>query len=236
MASYSWKGYIPKTHFALDVDIPLYSIKDGTSSFNKRLIDYVLECEKIVNNEELVSSVTKSDKDPYPYTQHWKQHNLLDDSLPRLNGDHLVRFKKDPIQQELFNKIRENYLLFLAETKKPRTKVWIHGWANVLREGQFISHHCHVANEHSYLAGVYYPHNADTVLHLIHPYVNKLTYDVKTEESRLIFFPSWMNHVSTETKKLRISVAVDIVVETTVEKNPWRPHLLFDDPNTMKGL
>lgn len=237
MPSFKWKAYEEvKSPFALNIDIPLYFAKDGTPDFNKRLIDYVLECEKIITNEELVSEVQKNDMDPYPYTQHWKQHNLVDDTVPRLNGDHLERFKTDPVQKELFDKFRENYLLFLAETKTRRVKVWVHVWANVLREGQFISPHSHISNQYSHLAGVYYPQTCNTDLYLAHPFVKDLVYTVKTEESKLIFFPSWMNHLSSKTNDLRVSIAADIVTEETMLANPWRPHILFDDPATMKGL
>jgi hypothetical protein len=235
-----WRGTEPITKFGPRIYAPMYFTKDGTEEFNKRLIEYVLECEKICVTEELVSDLPKNTSDPYKYTQQWKQHNLLDDSGSRKDGDHLKKFKSNPIQKELFDKIRTNYLLMLEEFKFPRIKCWIHTWGNVLRPGEFISKHSHIPGNQAYLASVYYPHAAPTKLALLHPISNDEDdlVVIPTVESSLVFFPSWITHVGTkvEYEGLRISVASDIVTERTMQHNPWRPHLLFDDPETMPGL
>lgn len=226
--------------FGLDINAPIYCAQDGTADFNKRLINYILECEQVLAEESLASPVTKNKEDPYQFTQHWKQHNLFDDTGPRLDGDHIRKFNPNPIQKELFNKFRENYLLMLADLKAPRVKVYAHCWANVLRPGEYISAHSHVASNDAYLAGTYYPQSDSTNLHLIHPFGvqgdRETELHIETKESRLIYFPSWMRHYSDKTQKIRTSVAIDIVLPITKEKNPWRPHVLFDDPKTMKGL
>jgi hypothetical protein len=50
-------------------------------------------------------------------------------------------------------------------------------------------------------------------------------------------WPSWVTHQTNTTKhNLRVSVASDIVTEETMVANPWRPHILLDDPATMPGL
>jgi hypothetical protein len=228
------------TPFALDINAPIYSAQDGTSEFNRRLTEYVLECEQIIKEEPLVTDVTKNKEDPYALTQQWKQHNLFDDTGPRKEGDHLVKFKPNTIQQELFNKFRENYLLMLSDIKAPRVKVYAHCWANVLRPGEFISPHSHINSPSAYLAGTYYPQSDTSMLHLVHPTGVKGNYKTEiqfeTKESRLILFPSWIFHYSDPTNITRISIAVDIVLPITMEHNPWRPHVVFDDPKTMKGL
>jgi hypothetical protein len=235
-----WRGKEPLTKFGPRVYAPMYFTKDGTEDFNKRLIEYVLECETVLEKEELVSELTKNPSDPYKYTQQWKQHNLLDDSGPRKDGDHLEKFKSNLIQKELFEKIRTNYLLMLQEFKFPRIKCWIHAWGNVLRQGEFISRHSHVPGEKAYLAVVYYPHSAPTNLALLHPISDDKDdiVAIPTKESSLCFFPSWMVHVGDKVDYdgLRISVAADIVIEATMKNNPWRPHILLDDPETMPGL
>ena len=226
--------------FALDINAPIYCAQDGSPEFNNRLTQYVLECEQIIKEEPLVTNVTKNKDDPYAFTQQWKQHNLFDDTGPRKDGDHLVKFNLNSVQQELFNKFRENYLLLLADIKAPRVKVYAHCWANVLRPGEYISAHSHVASNDAYLAGTYYTQSDDTCLRLVHPFGvqgdRETELHVETKESRILLFPSWMRHYSDKTQKTRISIAVDIVLPTTMEHNPWRPHVLFDDPKTMKGL
>lgn len=238
--SFIWRGKEPVTKFGPRIYAPMYFTKDGTEEFNKRLIDYILECEKICMKEELVSDLPKSESDPYKYTQQWKQHNLLDDFGSRKNGNDLEKFKSNDVQKELFDKIRTNYLLMLQEFKFPRIKCWIHAWGNVLRPGEFISKHSHIPGDQAYLANVYYPHSAPTSLFLVHPISTDRdeVIDVPTVESSLFFFPSWMEHVGSKVEYdgLRISVATDIVTEKTMLTNPWRPHLLFDDPETMPGL
>lgn len=235
-----WRGKEPVTKFGPRIYAPMYFTKDGTEEFNKRLIDYVLECEKICEGEELVSDLPKNQSDPYKLTQQWKQHNLLDDSGPRKDGDHLVKFKSNPVQKELFDRIRTNYLLMLQEFKFPRIKCWIHTWGNVLRKGEFISKHSHIPGDQAYLACVYYPHSAPTELLMIHPISTDRDdfVSIPTVESTFAFFPSWVAHVGTQVDYdgLRVSVASDIVTEKTMETNPWRPHLLLDDPDTMPGL
>jgi hypothetical protein len=233
-----WRGEEPVTKFGPRIYAPMYMSKDGTKDFNKRLIDYVLECEKVLEDEELVSELPKNNADPYKYTQHWKQHNLLDDTGSRKDGDHLEKFKPNPVQKELFDKIRTNYLLMLQKFKFPRIKCWIHAWGNALRKDEFISKHSHIPSNQAYLASVYYPHSSPTDLLLLHPISPEVTIKIPTEENSLIFFPSWISHVGTKVDYdgLRISVASDIVTEHTMNANPWRPHILFDDPDTMPGL
>ena len=238
MSTIIWKGnQLPNTNFAIDINAPVYTSKDGTPEFNKALIDYVYECEQVLEREELVSPVTKNEIDPYKYTQHWKQHNILDDSGPRLDGDHLEKFKTNPVQQLLFNKLRENYLLLLADLKYPRKKVWIHSWANIIRHGEFISPHTHIVNHNSYLASVYYPQSSKASLYLAHPTDHESFLKVDIKESNVLMFPAWVKHHSDiNNEGDRVSIAADIVVEDIMLKNPWRPHILFDDPKTMKGL
>jgi hypothetical protein len=237
--SFIWRGKEPKSKFGPRIYAPCYSALDGNTDFNKRLIDYVLECENLISEEPIVSELHKNSSDPYKLTQQWKQHNLIDDSGPRKDGDHLKKFNQNIVTKELFNKIRTHYLLMLDELKFPRMKVWIHAWANVIRQGENISLHTHVPTDLGYLACVYYPQTSPTELYMLNPISNESDMiSVPTKENSIVFFPSWMPHCSsTMTEEgYRISIAADIVLEETMAANPWRPNILLDDPNTMLGL
>lgn len=235
--SFIWRGSkVPENRFALDINAPIYRASDGNQQENKDLIAYCYSCESILENESLVSEVIKSDSDPYKFTQYWKQHNLLDDSGKRLNGDHLDKFPNNPVQKKLFDKIRENYLLFLAEMKLKRSKCWIHAWANILRDGEFISEHCHSSTYNAYLSGCYYPHSSDANLMFRHPTQPTDILELQSSENVIVFFPSWIPHYSEITSSQRISIAFDLVSEEEKLGNPWRPFILLDDPETMKGL
>ena len=238
MNSFIWRGKDPKTKFGPKLYAPVYLADDGTPDFNSRLVNYVLECEKQLESEELVSDVLKANTDSYKYTQHWKQHNLIDDSGDRLGGETITKFQPNEVTKELFDKIRTNYLLFLDELKMPRTKVWIHTWGNVIRTGQNISYHTHINSEYSYLACVYYPQTTSAGLNFINQIVPEDGLSIPCKENTMLMFPSWVLHGSDvyNGEHLRVSIASDIVLEESVLANPWRPHILLDDPNTMRGL
>ena len=232
-----FEGATPLTKFAPKFKVPIGVGVSGSNGLVDRLTKYVLTLEEtIISKEELVSPVPKSEADPYRHTQQWKQHNLLDDVVG-LEGEHLERFPHDPAIEELFTVIRTGYLEFLSKLNYPRRKVYIHGWANVLRDSEWISKHRHITTEESYLACTYYLTTNKTSLYLENPLVGDVI-NVPTEEKKLIFFPSWMPHWSDkiEGDSIRISLAFDIVTESCTIKNPWRPHRLLDDPATMPGL
>jgi hypothetical protein len=241
-----WEYPAPKTKFAPSFKVPLYIAKDGSQKFIKDLTNYILRIEKeIIEKEELVSAVPKSGMDPYRHTQQWKQHNLLDD-IAGAGGEHLSRFPKDPVIEELFTLLRTNYLTHIANLHYPRPKIYIHAWANVLRDGEWISKHTHSTHSQTYLSATYYLTTNQTSLYLENP-SNSVTakyadsgevVEIKTEARKIIFFPSWIPHWSDKIDGdgVRISIAADIVTEETLIGNPWRPHRLFDDPKTMPGL
>jgi hypothetical protein len=232
-----FNGVKPLTKFAPTFKVPLGIGTAGDSAFVRRMTDYILKVESdIIVKEELVSSVPKSDEDPYKHTQQWKQHNLLDD-IPGLGGENLTRFPSDPVIEELFQILRTNYLEFLAALGYPRRKVYVHAWANVLRSGEWISKHRHITSEESYLAGSYYLTTNNASLFFENPLIGDVI-SVETEARKFVFFPSWLPHWSDKVtdESLRISLAFDLVTEASVKGNPWRPHRLLDDPDTMQGL
>lgn len=225
------------TKFGPKLKYPVYVVEDGSTDFINRLTKYVLDVEEnIIAKEGLVSDVPKNDADPYQHTQQWKQHNLLRD-FAGLDGEHLERFPHDPVMDELFSFIRMHYLTFLAEMKYPRIKAYVHAWANVLRGDQFISRHSHITGPEAYLAATYYLTTNNTSLYFENP-INMTAAGVATVAKRVVMFPSWLVHFSDkcEEGKMRISLAFDIVTENTMIANPWRPHVLLDDPATMPGL
>ena len=230
-----FEGDPPLTKFAPKFKIPIGIGKDGSSDFVNRLTSYLLNVEEtIIKDEELVSSVPKSEIDPYKHTQQWKQHNLLNDVAGE-GGDNLQRFPKDPVIEEFFNILRNNYLEHLANLRYPRIKVYAHSWANILRNGEWISKHSHMTDSDAYLASTYYLTTNKTVLNLENQFDRV---QIPTIVQTMVFFPSWMLHWSdkVEDEILRISIATDIVTENSIKGNPWRPHRLLDDPETMPGL
>ena len=225
----------PLTKFAPKFKVPIGIGKDGSTDFVNRLTSYLLTMEEtIIKHEELVSSVPKSKIDPYKHTQQWKQHNLLDD-VPGKGGEHLQRFPKDSVVEEFFTILRNSYLEHLANLRYPRIKVYAHSWANILRDGEWISKHSHMSDSNAYLAGTYYLTTNKTALTLENQFDR---IDIPTVAQTMVFFPSWMLHYSdkVEGENLRISIATDIVTEDSIKGNPWRPHRLLDDPVTMPGL
>jgi hypothetical protein len=162
----------------------------------------------------------------------------LFDDVAGLGGEDLKRFPTIPEVDELLRIIRQHYLVFLAELRYPRIRSYIHGWVNIIRSGESISKHCHIDGPQGYLAGTYYLTTNNTKLYLQNPTKNENIVEIATEAKKVIFFPSWIPHWSDEHSEdnLRISIAFDITTEESMLGNPWRPHTLLDDPNTMPGL
>ena len=97
----------PVTKFAPNLKIPLYKSSEGSDDLYQKLTDQLLTCEKQIATESLVSEVPKNDKDPYQWTQHWKQHSIFWDK-PVKGGDHFERFVMSPELEKLFHIIRKH--------------------------------------------------------------------------------------------------------------------------------
>jgi hypothetical protein len=227
----------PVTKFAPNLKIPLYTANEGNDTFINSLVQQVYKFEEQIIKEDLVSEVPRNDADPYPFTQHWKQHNLLWD-VDAKGGETLERFPMSPELEKFFHIIRKQYLLFLKELNYPRYKVYVHAWANVLRNGQWISKHHHTADNYSYISGTYYLTTNPTHLKIISPIRMDQMEMFATKKASIVMFPSWVPHESDVYKgdDTRVSLAFDICLEGTLSSNPWRPHVLLDDPDTMDGF
>lgn len=228
---------VPETKFAPNLKMPLYTTIAYDSTVIEKLREQILQFEYQISQEPLVSEVPKRESDPYAYTQHWKQHNLFWD-INAKDGEQLARFSMSVELEKLFHTFRKHYLIFLKELNYPRPKVYIHAWANVLRKGEWISEHSHMSDATAYLSSAYYLTTNPTFLHLKNCTRPDQTESFATREGRLILFPSWIPHESDvyNGDDLRISIAFDISIERNKLSNPFRPHTLFDDPNTMEGL
>lgn len=226
-----------KTKFAPNLKMPIYVGDFQSDSMISALIVQSLKFEKQIMGEELVSEVPLNLKDPYPWTRHWKQHNIFWDASA-LGSEHLERFEMSSELEKLFHVIRKHYLLYLKELNYPREKVYIHGWVNILRKGEWISLHHHTSDGHSYVSGTYYLTDSPTTLALINPIRVDQKEVFQTVKGRMIMFPSYVPHESTiyNGDDLRVSIAFDITGTAASNSNPWRPHVLFDDPATMDGL
>jgi hypothetical protein len=227
----------PVTKFAPNLKMPLYNSSEGSDEFYQKLIEQILMFEDHITKESLVSEVPKNDKDPYAWTQHWKQHSIFWDKAVQ-GGEHFERFNMTPELEKLFHIIRKHYLLFLKELKYPRIKCYVHGWANVLRKDEWISLHHHMADATAYVSGTYYLTTNDTKLNLINPIRTDQQDKFPTQKGSIIMFPSFLPHESSKYigDDVRISIAFDISTEANTLSNPWRPHCLFDDPDTMEGI
>lgn len=237
MAVIWFNSETPTTKFAPNLKIPLFNPSEGSPEFIESLKQQIIKLEQQIAAEDLVSEVPKDMLDPYPYTQHWKQHNLFWDKDAK-DGSNITRFEMTPELEKMFHIIRKNYLLFLKELGYPRTKVYVHAWANVLKQGQWITKHHHVADNSAYLSCTYYLTTVPTYLELYNPIRVDQTDKFPTKAGSMLFFPSWVPHQSTvyEGDDVRVSLAFDIVTNESALANPWRPHHLLDDPATMDGF
>ena len=144
MPAFWFNSETPVTKFAPNLKIPMYTANEGNDKFIDALIQQIYKFEEQIITEDLVSEVPRDGKDPYSFTQHWKQHNLFWD-VDGKDGNNLKRFPMSAELETFFHIVRKQYLLFLKELTYPRHKVYVHAWANVLRDGQWISKHHHTA-------------------------------------------------------------------------------------------
>ncbi len=231
-----FKAADPQTPFAPNFSIPIYV----ADNIDKRLVgfamQYIREIERdFIKKEKLLSEVPKSYLDPLEYTQHWKQHNLIDDTPMDSDPADFKRFPRNQTTERLFQSIRLHYLQYLELLGYQRRKVYIHSWANVLRKGEYISTHTHGQDCHAYLAGTVYVTDSNANF-IIEKESNQIKIGTKT--GRIAFWPSCLSH-HTETHEKdheRITISFDIVVPETKELQPHRPYRLLDDPDTMPGL
>lgn len=226
----------PNTPFAPNFKIPLYY----DTTVDKRLLgfltQYIRDLEKnYIRKEPLISEVPKSFLDPIEFTQQWKQHNLVGDTRLDSDTEGFKRFPTNLSVERLFDIIRRNYLTYLELLNYERRKVFIHAWANVVRDGEFISPHTHDQTANGYLA-----------CNLFVTY-SKSNFVLSKEGSQLlfpsspggiIFWPSCLLHHTEPHEGLteRITISADIVLPEIVEQQPHRPYRLLDDPETMPGL
>lgn len=226
----------PATPFAPNFNIAIYENQIINPGLMGELTRYVGDLERtIIKKEKLVSEVPVALQDPYPYTAQWKQHNLLEDAPRKEDTSNLVRFPKHRSTENLFHNIRQHYLEYLRLLNVPRSKIWIHAWVNILRNGQWITPHHHLQTKDGYLSGsVYVTYSKANFI------IEKegTAMEFTTEAGKIMFFPSCLTHYSQvyDGNNTRISVSFDLVVKDVMEANALRPYRLLDDPDTMPGL
>jgi hypothetical protein len=226
----------PNTPFAPNFKIPIYEGDTRDMRFMGFLSQYIRDLEnKFIKNEKLISEVPKSHLDPLPYTQHWKQHNLVGDYPLESDPSDFKRFPETFLTTRLFEVIRLHYLKYLDMLNFERRKVYIHAWANVLNKGEFISPHTHDQTCNAYLACNMFvtQSNANFILDKEN---NQLL--VPSRPGTILFWPSCLSHQTEihDSNHHRITISADIVVPEVAELQPHRPYRLLDDPNTMQGL
>jgi hypothetical protein len=226
----------PATPFAPNFNIAIYENQIINPELMGELTRYVGELERtIIKKEKLVSEVPTSPVDPYPYTAHWKQHNLVDDTPRATDTFNLVSFPKHRSTDNLFYYIRQHYLEYLKLLNVPRRKVWINVWVNILRQGQWITPHHHLQTKDGYLSGSVYvtSSNANFIIEK-----EGTAMEFTTEAGKIMLMPSCLTHYSQvyDGPTTRISISFDVVVKDIVDGSPLRRYRLLDDPDTMPGL
>jgi hypothetical protein len=224
------------TPFAPNFRIPLYHADLLDSRFMGFVSQYVRDLERnYIKKEQLISEVPKSHLDPVEYTQHWKQHNLVEDTKLDSDPEGFNRFPKTLLQDRIFDVIRHHYLTYLDLLGYDRRKVYINVWANILRDGEYISAHSHCQTADGYLAGSIHITRSDGDF-VIDKEGNQLK--IATTPGAIIFFPSCLTHYTEphQGSSERITVSFDIVLPNIASDHSFRPHRLLDDPETMPGL
>lgn len=126
--------------------------------------------------------------------------------------------------QDFFSFLKEEYNNFMEESKTLNRRCVMYAWANVIRSGQAIQKHNHGAHHYAYISGNIQFDNYKTKTRYFNP-VNEMYYDFVNVKGGITFFPSYLNHCTTEhtENKSRVSAAFDLFdinhIENTYETN-----------------
>jgi hypothetical protein len=141
-------------------------------------------------------------------------YNFLDG-----NDEEVVAFR---------NFIHNSYLEYQKGLGNPIFKVYVHGWVNIIRQGEQITPHNH-ANAHvtapeetSYISGNFCVRADNTSTNYRSPYIHNAWKSIPNNAGDLVLFPSFVFHntsvnVATEP---RLSLAFDIITEQVYNNLP----------------
>jgi hypothetical protein len=201
--------------------LPKYSVDlykaQLSKDLTKRLAEITLEQEPIV-----LSSTKKPEfeKDSQWITGRMWQYNLLDWAYPEI--------------QQLQEFLVEQYKAYcVALGTEPATKLYCHGWANIIRnDGRQITEHNHAhANtggpggdyvstiEDSYVSGHISIQAENTKTLYRNPYI-EIYKGINNVPGDLWLFPSYIDHKTTKNKSEnpRISLAFDFITGPVYNK------------------
>jgi len=190
---YRWKSWDANTTLAPSFDIPIYLDNYDTS--------FSIELSKIIDRDEC-----HWDHKDYD----WLSYNIFD------WDNNTIKILAD--------KIYQTYLEYNNELKYPcipKNKLWIRGWAVVMKEGSFIKHHSHGFHENSYVSGNLSLSKIGTSTDYYFPYLGWYFgyWKVKNTIGGLTMFPSWLEHkvdIISE-PKVRYTVAFDLYTESSID-------------------
>jgi hypothetical protein len=223
MPLHRWQAPHPETPFAPSWTVPLFTEQFANATVNEQIRDLVLSREA-----QLKRSI-----EPVPIS------GIADGLTARWHGFNVFAWQ-EPCMTAFRAFVKAAYLNFLSETRAPRRRAYIQGWANVVRTGENLTAHAHDQGPHSYLSGNYCVAAHGTATVYFPPYLYKGAPDLRTaltlpnQPGVLTLFPSGIFHATTpnQAPEPRISLAFDIHVvdaDPKGRKGPEGIHLLFDD-------
>lgn len=224
MPLHRWTSPRPATPFAPSWAVPIFTAELAQPGINDRIRDLVLSRE-----QGLRQSI-----EPIPIS------GLTDGLTTRWHGFNIFTWQDD-CMVAFAGFVKAAYLDLLKSIGAPRQRVYIQGWANVIRTGEQLTPHAHDQGRHSYVSGNYCVQASGTATVYYPPYFYRDAPDPKTalnlpnRPGVLTLFPSGIFHSTTAnpTPEPRISLAFDIHLQDADpmgRSGAEGRHVLFDDP------
>lgn len=225
----TWRSPPPRTPFAPNWTVPLFIEELSDPAVNREIRSVVLAKEQRLRDEI----------EPIPIS------GIEDGLTSRWHGFNIFTWQ-EPCMRRFQKFVKKAYAKLLEETHAPRTRCYIQGWANVVREGEKLSPHSHDQSPFSYLSGNFCVTSQDSATIYYPPYVYSGSLDPKTSiaiknrPGMLTIFPSGIFHETSIHKgdRERITLAFDIFLEDVDPRGRAGregKHILFDDPQAPVG-
>ncbi|MBK0400820.1 hypothetical protein H0I76_16590 [Limibaculum sp. M0105] len=168
---------------------------------------------------------------------------IADGLTSRWHGFNIFTWPEPPMRA-FHDFVRGSYRAYLAALGVPRQRVFVQGWANVVRGGEKFAPHCHDQSPYAYLSGNFTVACTDTQTIYFPPFLYQgapridRSVPVRNEPGLMTLFPSTILHetsVHTDGTE-RITLAFDVFLQDYDlggRQGQGGMHIVLDDPAVM---
>lgn len=201
--------------------LPAFRIPVNKTFFTEGGYNSINELKDLVLNKE---QEILEENDPYP------KSDSVDWLTNRLYGYTIFKYAEEyPVLLKLKEHIKKSYLEYCANMKIKPEKVYLTGWANILRKnGRNITPHHHADGhihapfDYAYVSCHISITASGTSTYYENPFIKNQACKIINVPGEVYMFPSWVVHWTdiNQDDEPRISIAFDIVTEEVYNMFP----------------